>query len=166
MPGNYDDSGSKANSLDSNCFSVDNGHFSTKKRARKIGAIKLTSACKIMFLKRTDLENNFWFCKMKPQRPSGVSGMFDGKIKRHCSTCSMLFFVPSLFTDKGDFCQEQCLLSDGHWPAEHHGCARGSMLAGHSAGSPPHREGTVSRGIVAYFYPPELNCPIKFTNCM
>lgn len=31
------------------------------------------------------------------------------------------------------------------------------MLAGHSAGSPPHREGTVSQGIIAYFYPPELN---------
>lgn len=36
MPGNYDDSGSKANSLDSNCFSMDNGYFSTKKEQEKL----------------------------------------------------------------------------------------------------------------------------------
>lgn len=53
--------------------------------------------------------------------------------------CFMFLFC----ADERDVCKEQHFLSDGLWPAEYHGRARGSMLAGHSAASPAHREGKV-----------------------
>lgn len=57
----------------------------------------------------------------------------------------MLPLTFSLCADEGDVRQEQRFLPDGRWPAEHHGRARGSVLAGHSAASPAHREGNVRR---------------------
>lgn len=48
-----------------------------------------------------------------------------------------LFFL----TDEGDVCQEQRVLPNGRWPAELHGGPGGSLLAGHSAAPPAHREG-------------------------
>ena len=48
-----------------------------------------------------------------------------------------MFFL----TDEGDVCQEQRVLPNGRWPAELHGGPGGSLLAGHSAAPPAHREG-------------------------
>lgn len=60
-----------------------------------------------------------------------------------CSNCPMLFLTLPLCADERDVCQEQRFLPDGRRPAEHHGRTRGSVLAGHSAASSAHREGTV-----------------------
>lgn len=88
---------------------------------------------------------HFHLIMLQNQKCVVALNRWDAHTRCLCSVavCSKLLLTfPTLPSDEGDVRQEQRFLPDGRRPAERHGRAWGSVLAGHSAAPPAHREGT------------------------